>query len=55
MNGRLVADSWAAHPMRLDDDVVPFRLKAGKNQVLVKVQNETGAWNFMARLRVREQ
>jgi hypothetical protein len=55
VNGRLVADSWVVRPSRLDDDVVPFRLKAGKNQILVKVQNETAAWSFIARLRVREQ
>lgn len=55
VNGRLVANSWVVRPSRLDDDVVPFRLKAGKNQILVKVQNETAAWSFIARLRVREQ
>lgn len=54
LNGRLVADSWIVRPSRLDDDVVPFRLKAGRNQILVKVQNETAAWSFIARLRVRE-
>jgi hypothetical protein len=55
VNGRLVADSWVVRPSRLDDDVVPFRLRAGRNQILVKVQNETANWSFMARLRVREQ
>jgi hypothetical protein len=55
VNGRLVANSWVVRPSRLDDDVVSFRLKAGKNQILVKVQNETAAWSFIARLRVREQ
>ncbi len=55
VNGRLVVDSWSVRPSRLDDDVVPFRLKAGRNQILLKVQNETDAWSFTARLRVREQ
>jgi hypothetical protein len=55
VNGRLVADSWIVRPSRLDDDVVPLRLKAGRNQILVKVQNETGSWSFIARLRVRDQ
>jgi hypothetical protein len=55
VNGRLVVDSWVVRPSRLDDDVAPFRLKAGRNQILVKVQNETAAWSFIARLRVREQ
>jgi hypothetical protein len=55
VNGHLVADSWVVRPSRLDDDVVRFRLKAGRNQILVKVQNETNAWSFIARLRIREQ
>jgi len=55
VNGHRVADSWIVRPSRLDDDVVQFRLKAGRNQILVKVQNETGAWSFIARLRVRAQ
>lgn len=54
VNGRRLIDSWIMRPSRLDDDVVQFRLKAGRNQILVKVQNETGAWSFIARLRVRE-
>jgi len=54
VNGALVADSWIVRPSRLDDDVVPVRLKAGRNQILVKVQNETAAWSFIARLRGRE-
>ena len=54
VNGRRLIDSWIVRPSRLDDDVVQFRLKAGRNQILVKVQNETGAWSFIARLRVRE-
>lgn len=55
VNGRLVNDERIVRRSRLDDDVVPFRLKAGRNQILVKVQNETGAWSFIARLRVREE
>jgi hypothetical protein len=55
VNGRLVANSWVVRPSRLDDDVVPFRLRAGKNRILIKVQNETAAWSFIARLRVRER
>lgn len=55
VNGRLVADSWSVRPSRLDDDVIPFRLKAGRNQILVKIQNETGPWSFIARLRVQDR
>lgn len=55
VNGHRVVDSWVVRPSRLDDDVVRFRLKAGRNQILVKVQNQTDAWSFIARLRVRER
>lgn len=55
VNGRLVAEAWSEQPNRLDDEVIPLRLKAGRNQILLKIQNETAAWGFIARLRMREQ
>lgn len=53
VNGALVNDRWIRRTSRLDDDVVPFRLKAGRNQILVKIQNAMGLWSFTCRLRVR--
>ena len=53
VNGVLVNDRWVRRTSRLDDDVVPFRLRAGKNQLLIKIQNVTGLWSFTCRLRVR--
>jgi hypothetical protein len=53
VNGELVNDHWVQRTSRIDDDVVPLRLKAGKNQFLVKIQNIKGRWSFTARLRVR--
>ena len=53
LNGEMVVDRWVDRPSRLDDDVVPLRLKKGKNQFLLKIQNVKGQWSFTARLRVR--
>ena len=53
LNGEQVNDKWVARTSRLDDDVVPLRLKAGKNAILIKIQNVRGRWSFTARLRVR--
>ncbi len=53
VNGEPVNARWVQRTSRLDDDVVPLRLKAGKNQILIKIQNVRGRWSFTARLRVR--
>jgi len=53
LNGEMVVDQWIDRPSRLDDDVVPLRLKKGKNPFLLKIQNVKGQWSFTARLRVR--
>lgn len=53
LNDDLVSDKWATRRSRLDDDVVPLRLKKGRNQLLIKVQNHTRDWSFTCRLRVR--
>jgi hypothetical protein len=52
-NNDLVNDQWLTRRSRLDDDVVPVRLKKGRNQILLKVQNHTRDWSFTCRLRVR--
>ncbi len=53
LNGELVSDRWVQRSSRLDDDVVPLRLKKGANQFLIKIQNEKIHWSFTARLRVK--
>jgi hypothetical protein len=53
VNGELVNDKWVERTSRLDDEVVPLRLKGGKNQILVKIQNVKGRWSFTCRLRGR--
>ncbi|HEX2855543.1 MAG TPA: hypothetical protein VHO24_20070 [Opitutaceae bacterium] len=52
-NGVLVNDQWVRRPSRLDDDVVPLRLTKGKNRLLIKIQNVTGGWSFICRVRTR--
>jgi len=54
-NGELVNDRWTRRISRLDDDIVPLRLKAGKNHLLIKIQNAAGEWSFVARLRFRDR
>lgn len=53
LNGEQVNDKWVARTSRLDDDVVALRLRKGKNQFLIKIQNVKGLWSFTCRLRVR--
>jgi hypothetical protein len=55
LNGELVSDRWKHNVSHLDDDVVPLKLKAGKNHLLLKVQNKTRDWSFIARLRYRDR
>jgi len=52
-NGELVHENWIRRISRIDDDIVPLKLKAGKNQLLIKIQNVRGEWSFISRLRVR--
>ncbi len=50
LNGKLVHENWVARAVRTDDDLVPLELAAGKNRLLLKVQNARGAWGFTCRL-----
>ncbi len=52
-NGVLVADKWSRRLSRIDEDIIPLRLKAGSNRLLIKIQNATGDWSLIGRLRVR--
>lgn len=53
LNGELVHDKWIRRPSRVDDDVVPLRLKPGTNRILIKIQNATIHWSFVYRLRLK--
>jgi CubicO group peptidase (beta-lactamase class C family) len=54
LNGKLVHENWIARPCAPDDDLVPVTFAAGKNQLLVKVQNIQGDWSFTCRLLSQE-
>jgi hypothetical protein len=51
VNGTLVHDQWVQRPCKLDEDIVPLRLKKGKNTILIKIQNMKGEWGYGCRLR----
>ncbi len=53
LNGELVHDKWIRRPSRVDDDVVPLKLKKGPNRMLIKIQNATIDWSFLYRLRLK--
>lgn len=50
LNGEVLVEKWAQRPLRIDEDVLPLRLKKGRNQLLLKVQNIWGEWRFSCRL-----
>ena len=51
VNGTLVHDQWVRRPCKIDEDLVPLRLKKGKNSILIKIQNMNGEWGYACRLR----
>jgi hypothetical protein len=51
LNGDLVKDSWVRRNTRIDEDLFPLNLRAGKNRLLLKIQNMKGEWSFFARIR----
>mgnify|MGYP001071915408 CR=1 FL=1 len=50
LNGELIHESWTSRSIRPDDDLVPVKFQAGKNALLIKVQNGRGPWGFACRL-----
>jgi CubicO group peptidase (beta-lactamase class C family) len=54
LNGKLVHENWSDRPCVPDEDTVPVDFIAGKNQLLLKVQNIRGDWSFACRLLSQE-
>lgn len=50
LNGELIHESWTDRSIRPDDDLVSVDFQAGKNALLIKVQNGSGPWGFACRL-----
>ena len=54
LNGKLVHENWIGRPCVPDEDLVPVDFAAGKNQLLLKVQNMQADWSFACRLLSQE-
>lgn len=50
LNGEQVYDHASARGLVMDGDLVPVLLKAGKNRVLIKIEDQGNAWGFACRL-----
>jgi len=50
VNGKQVLDLFVARPLKVDQDRVPVRLKAGTNAVLLKIWQNNLAWEFCVRV-----
>jgi len=50
LNGEPVTENWTDRPAQPDDDLVLVNFRAGKNQILMKVQNQRESWGFVCRL-----
>ena len=50
LNGEPVTENWTDRPVRPDDDLVLVNFREGKNQILMKVQNQRESWGFACRL-----
>ncbi len=50
LNGEPVYENWADRPAREDNDLVLVSFRAGKNRLLMKVQNGRESWGFACRL-----
>lgn len=50
LNGQLIHQNQSARPVSKDQDLVPATFKKGKNQLLLKIQNERLDWGFCCRI-----
>lgn len=50
LNGEPVHENWVFRPVRPDDDLVSVQFKAGRNRLLLKVQNGESPWGFACRV-----
>jgi len=50
LNGERVHENWTFRALVVDQDLAIVRLRPGKNQILLKVQNGAGDWGFACRL-----
>lgn len=55
LNGQLIHQNWIGRIVRKDEDLVAVNFQAGKNQLLLKVQNMQRNWGFSCRVLVRKR
>jgi hypothetical protein len=49
LNGEAIHENWVSRQLQPDDDLLFVRFKAGRNRLLLKVQNRGGPWGFACR------
>ncbi len=49
INGKLIHSNWIARGLFVDDDLIHVKLKKGRNEILVKIQNRGSSWAFACR------
>lgn len=54
LNQELIHDNHVARRLDAEEDSIPIHLKAGKNRLLAKVDQQGGAWELKARILNRE-
>lgn len=50
LNGKCIHENWISRGTEVDDDRVPVTFKKGKNQLVIKIQNNNLGWGFVCRL-----
>ena len=55
VNRELIHSNWTARGLIKDNDLVHVRLKKGRNDIVVKIQNRGGSWAFTCRAILPEQ
>jgi C-terminal processing protease CtpA/Prc len=50
LNGEPIHENWTDRSAREDDDLLFVKFRAGRNQLLLKVQNGRESWGFACRL-----
>lgn len=55
LNGEVLLETWTQRPLLIEEDLLTLKLKKGKNQLMLKVQNMEILWGFSCRLRIRDR
>ncbi len=55
VNGELIHSNWTARGLFIDNDLIHVKLKSGRNDIVVKIQNRGGSWAFACRAVFPEQ